>query len=250
MLAPLRKRLRAAHLIFVPHDILHYVPFHALFDGQRHLIDSFTVSYAPSASILALCQGRSSNADGPALILGVPDPRAPFILQEVQSVATQLPKPEVFLGSSADESVLREKGQRSRFVHIASHGFFRADNPMFSGIRLGTSYLTLYDLYHIKLPAELITLSACVSGLNVIAAGDELLGLARGFFSAGAASLMAALWDVPDESTADFMKAFYGRYLQSGNKAAALRDAVHAVRERYPHPVHWAPFVLLGKVFA
>lgn len=251
LLAPLRKRLlRAAHLIFVPHDILHYVPFHALFDGQRHLIDSFTVSYAPSASILALCQGRSPNTDGPALILGVPDPRAPFILQEVQSVAAQLPKPEVFLGSSADESVLREKGQRSRFVHIASHGFFRGDNPMFSGIRLGTSYLTLYDLYHIKLPAELITLSACVSGLNVIAAGDEVLGLARGLFSAGAASLMAALWDVPDESTAEFMKAFYERYLQSSNKAAALRDAVHVVRERYPHPVHWAPFVLLGKAFA
>jgi CHAT domain-containing protein len=250
LLGPLQRRLKAEHLVVVPHDVLHYVPFHALFDGRRHLIDSFTVSYAPSGSIYALCQGRSADVEGPALILGVPDPRAPFILQEVQSVASKLPRPDLLLGSDADETTLREKGQRSRFVHIASHGFFRGDNPMFSGIRLGRSYLTLYDLYQLKLPAELVTLSACVSGLNVIATGDEVLGLARGLFSAGAASLLVALWDVPDQSTSEFMNAFYDRYLRAGNKASALRDALLEVRERYPHPVHWAPFVMLGRAFA
>ena len=59
LVAPLRSRLDAAHLIFVPHDLLHYVPFHALHDGQRHLIDSFSISYAPSATIYALCQRRA-----------------------------------------------------------------------------------------------------------------------------------------------------------------------------------------------
>jgi CHAT domain-containing protein len=247
LLSPLAKRLRARHLVFVPHDVLHYVPFHALHDGERHLIDSFTVSYAPSASILALCQRRAPRREGAALVLGVPDPRAPCILQEVQSVAAQVPRAEVFLGAAADERLLRERGEQARIIHIASHGNFRADNPMFSSIRLGGGHLTLYDLYHMKLPAELITLSACVSGLNVIAAGDEVLGLARGFFSAGAASLVAALWDVPDESTAMFMQAFYERWLRTSDKAAALRDATLFVRERHPHPVHWAPFVLLGK---
>ena len=121
---------------------------------------------------------------------------------------------------------------------------------MFSGIRLGGGYLTLYDLHHIELPADLVTLSACVSGLNVIAAGDELLGLARGLFSAGAASVVSALWDVPDESTAEFMKAFYGGLRGSNHKAKALQDAIRIVRERYPHPVHWAPFVLLGRALA
>jgi CHAT domain-containing protein len=250
LLRPLRKRLRASHLIIVPHDVLHYVPFHALYDGQRHLIDSFTVSYAPSASILTLCQRRAPKPDGRALILGIPDPRAPFILQEVQTVATQVPNAEVFLGANADEKVLREKGRQCRLIHIASHGYFRGDNPMFSGIRLGGGYLTLYDLYHIELPADLITLSACVTGLNVIAAGDELLGLARGLFSAGAASVISALWDVPDESTAEFMKAFYGGWRGSSHKATAFRDAIRIVRERYPHPVHWAPFVLLGRALA
>ena len=136
-------------------------------------------------------------------------------------------------------------------MHIAAHGFFRPDNPMFSGIRLGaSSYLTLYDLYNLKLPAELVVLSACVTGVNVIAAGDELLGLARGLFRAGAASLLLTLWEVPDQSTAEFMKAFYDRVLTAPNRASALRDAVLALREEYPHPIYWAPFVLMGKVLA
>jgi CHAT domain-containing protein len=160
-----------------------------------------------------------------------------------------LPKPALFLGAGADEKTLRERGPTSRFVHIASHGFFRGDNPMFSGIRLGGSHLTLYDLYRLKLPVELVTLSACVSGLNVIAAGDEVLGLARGLLSAGAASLLVSLWDVPDQSTAEFMQAFYQRYLPATNKAEALREAMRVIRDRYPHPVHWAPFAMVGRPF-
>src|SRR5207249_4650328 len=62
LLAPLRTRLQADHLIFVPHDVLHYVPFHALYDGPQHLIDSFSVSYAPSATIYGLCHGRAHRA--------------------------------------------------------------------------------------------------------------------------------------------------------------------------------------------
>src|SRR6266568_3624080 len=251
LLAPLRPHLEGTtHLVFVPHDVLHYVPFHALYDGRQHVIDAFSVSYAPSATVYALCHDRVTYHAGPSLILGVPEPQTPFILQEVQSVAARLPRPELYLGPEATDAILRTKGAGSRFVPIASHGFFRSDNPMFSGIRLGGSYLTLYDLYNLKLPAELVTLSACVTGLNVIAAGDELLGLARGLFCAGAASLLVALWEVPDESTAEFMKAFYDRLLSATNRAAALRDAIREVRERYPHPLHWAPFVLSGKVFA
>jgi CHAT domain-containing protein len=251
LIAPLRGNLDAAHLIFVPHDLLHYVPFHALHDGRQHLIDGFSVSYAPSATIYALCHNRATNASGPSLILGVPEPGTPFIREEVQAIAARLPRPELYLDGDATAAVLREKGEASRFVHIASHGFFRRDNPMFSGIRLGgSSYLTLSDLYGLKLPAELISLSACVTGLNVVAAGDELLGLSRGLFCAGAASLLLALWELPDESAAEFMKAFYDRVPAAPNRAVALQNAIRLIRERYPHPVHWAPFVLSGKVFA
>jgi CHAT domain-containing protein/tetratricopeptide (TPR) repeat protein len=250
LVGPLRSRMDAAHLIFVPHSLLHYVPFHALYDGHRHLIDSFSISYAPSATIYALCQRRVPTTDTTSLVLGVPDAQTPFILDEARSVAARLPGAELYTGMDATAAILRERGAGRRFLHIAAHGFFRPDNPMFSGIRLGDSYLTLYDLYNLKLPVELVTLSACVTGRSVIAAGDELLGLARGLFRAGAASLLLTLWEVPDQSTAEFMTGFYDRAVTAHNRAAALRDAVLDLRERYPHPVHWAPFVLMGKAFA
>ena len=174
--------------IIAPHGVLHYVPFHALFDGKKYLTDSFTISYAPSASIYSFCHRRKSTASGPPLVLGVPDLRAPSIHEEVQSAARALSGATLVLGAEAGEEALRTKGVESRLIHIATHGTFRQDNPMFSGIRLGTSYLNLYDLYQLKLEAELVTLSGCATGLNVVAAGDELLGLIRGLLHAGARS--------------------------------------------------------------
>jgi CHAT domain-containing protein len=248
VLAPLRGHLRTKHLVIVPHGLLHYLPFHALFDGSRYVIDSFTISCAPSASIFALCQRKPRLASGPPLVLGVPDSRAPLILDEVRSVVEILPDAELIVGAEANEAKLREQGGRSRLIHIATHGSFRQDNPMFSGIRLAGGYLNLYDLYQLKLQAELVTLSGCATGMNVISPGDELLGLIRGLLYAGAQSLLLTLWDVHDRSTADFMTRFY-RHLPDGDgNASALQRAMQELRERYPHPYYWAPFTLIGKV--
>jgi len=120
---------------------------------------------------------------------------------------------------------------------------------MFSSIRLGDSYLSLFDLYQLRLPVELVTLSGCSTGLNVVSSGDEIVGLVRGLICAGAQSTLLTLWDVQDGSTSVFMKSFY-QFLASGrNKAEALRDAVLCLRASHPHPYYWAPFVLSGKVF-
>ena len=118
---------------------------------------------------------------------------------------------------------------------------------MFSSIRLGGSYLSLYDLYHLKLPAELVVLSGCATGLNVVTPGDELIGLVRGLLQAGAQSLVLSLWDVHDQSTREFMISFYKHLQQGLPKPAALQAAMAGLRERYPHPYYWAPFVLTGK---
>ncbi|MFZ0922197.1 MAG: CHAT domain-containing protein, partial [Candidatus Acidiferrales bacterium] len=248
LMAPLSDYLGACHLVMVPHGVLHYLPFHALFDGERYLIDSHSISYAPSATIFALCQQKASGARGAPLVLGIPDAQAPLILDEAKSVAKILANAELFLGSEANEHVLRTKGSHSRLIHIATHGTFRQDNPMFSGIRLGDAYLSLYDLYQLKLEAELVTLSGCATGLNVVTAGDELLGLIRGLLYAGAQSLLLTLWNVHDRSTAEFMGCFYERFQGGADKAVALRGAMQDLRERYPHPYYWAPFILIGKV--
>ncbi len=247
LIAPIRDRLDARHLLFVPNGSLHYVPFHALFDGERYLIDDHTVSYAPSASIYAVCTKKQVNTSGAALLMGVPDQNAPSILEELRALSGIVPHPKLFVGKAASEYVLKTAGPTARLVHIATHGYFRQDSPMFSSIRMGSSYLSLYDLYQLRLPVELITLSGCATGLNVVAAGDELIGLARGLFQAGAQTLLLSLWDVHDRSTADFMTEFYRRYEAGEEKATAMRDAMIAIRAKYPHPYQWAPFVLMGK---
>jgi len=247
LIAPLRDRLAASHLIVVPHGVLHYLPFHALFDGNEYLIDSYSVSYAPSASTYALCQRRGAQPSGPPLVLGVPDALAPMIESEARAVFTALPGASLKMGAEAGEEALRKNGRHARLIHIATHGTFRQDNPMFSGIRLGNSYLSLYDLYQLKLEAELVTLSGCATGLNVVAAGDELLGLVRGLLYAGAQSLLLTLWDVHDKSTSEFMASFYRKVRDGRDRVAAVREAQRELREVYAHPYYWAPFMLVGK---
>lgn len=246
LVAPIARDLEAAHLIVAPHDFLHYLPFHALLDGEEYLDGRYTVSYTPSASVYYLCGARRARPAEGSLILGVPDPAAPQIGQEVQAVASALPDARVFLGEAASYDVLREHGARARYIHIATHGWFRQDNPMFSSISLGTSQLNLFDLYQLHLPCELVTLSGCGTGLNVVVGGDEQMGLNRGLLYAGARGLLLTLWDVHDASTAEFMKLFYGRLSRSSSKAEAVRAAMAEIRESYPHPFYWAPFILVG----
>jgi tetratricopeptide (TPR) repeat protein len=248
--APLEHLLNVRDLVIVPHGWLHSVPFHALFDGRQYLVDRFTLCYAPSAGIFTHCHTEPDRNTGPALILGVNDPKTPFIGEEVRAVAAAIPDAEILMGTDATEDALREKGRHSRLIHIASHGYFRQDSPMFSAICLSNSYLNLYDLYQMNLPVDLLTLSGCVTGLNVVEQGDELLGLTRGLLYAGARSLLLSLWDVDDRSTSEFMREFYSRLEAQVTKAAALRSAMLSLRERYPHPYFWAPFKLIGKGLA
>jgi CHAT domain-containing protein len=121
---------------------------------------------------------------------------------------------------------------------------------MFSAIRLGDSMLSLFDLYHLNLSSELVTLSGCATGSNVVVGGDELLGLVRGLLYAGAKAVLVTLWDVNDRSTAEFMKAFYSHLPGSSNKSSAVQRAVQDLRQSYPHPYYWAPFVMIGDVMS
>ena len=246
LIAPIRDRLQATHLVVIPHDVLHALPFHALFDGTRFLIDDFTISYAPSASVHRLCWAKPAAPHGGALVMGVPDARAPFIADEVNAVAGILPDSQVFLGDSATSDQLRRHGALSRFVHVATHGTFRQDNAMFSSIRMGDGPLSVYDLYQLQLSAELVTLSGCGTGLSVTVGGDEQLGLVRGLLYAGAAAVLLTLWDAHDRSTADFMQVFYGRIKQGWSKARAAQSGMVTLRDRHPHPFYWAPFTMVG----
>jgi CHAT domain-containing protein/predicted negative regulator of RcsB-dependent stress response len=248
LFAPLREHIDTKHLIFVPHGALHFLPFHALRNEGQYLCEAYTISYAPSATVFTLCQEKAQSEQPISLVMGIPDARAPHILGEVESVARLLPNPELLVGEQATSGKLKEKGAESSLLHIATHGIYRQDNPMFSGIRLGDGYLNVHDLYQMRLPAKLVTLSGCATGMNFVSQGDELLGLQRGLFCAGATSLLLSLWDVHDQSTGKLMQAFYKRYIETKDMAGSLRAAMNQLREEVPHPYFWAPFVLVGKL--
>jgi CHAT domain-containing protein len=262
----LEPQLDCKKLIIIPHGALHYVPFHALLNRRGFLIDRFEISYAPSATVLRLCRtrGRLSNSKFALqsskktsaignrqsaiemVALGVADKETPNITAEIQALSRIFPRAVALLGKEATHSNLLKLAPDARFLHLASHSYFRRDNPMFSFLKLADSTLNFYNLMDLKLQAEMVTLSACHTGMNTVFPGDELHGLMRGFLYAGAPSLVASLWAANDISTAEFMSEMYSRIRQGDSKRAAMRSAQLAIKDAYGHPYYWAPFVLMG----
>jgi CHAT domain-containing protein len=238
---------QAQGLAVVPHGLLHQVPFHALFDGERYLIDRCEVSYAPSATALALCQRRLRQSTGKALVLGVPDPLIPAVEAEARSVARHLVGAQLHVGEAATQAALEAGAPDCDVVHLACHGLFRADNPMFSALKLHDRWLTAADVLRLDLPGALVTLSACESGRSQVLAGDEIIGLARAFLGAGAATLVVSLWLVQDETTAELMAGWYELLRTGASPATTLRQAQLALKARFAHPYYWAPFMLVGR---
>ncbi|MBI3650214.1 MAG: CHAT domain-containing protein [Acidobacteria bacterium] len=278
--AVLEPQLNCQKLIIIPHGALHYVPFHALLDRRGYLIDRFEISYAPSAAVLRLCRKRGTQMrhelpdkpsgkglrnqparndfgastalanmrlrKGDVVAFGVADRETPNIEAEIHTLKRIFPEAITLLGDQATRSNLMKFAPSARFLHLASHSYFRRDNPMFSFLQLADSPLHFYNLMDLQLQAEMVTLSACHTGMNMIFPGDELHGLMRGFLYAGAPSLVASLWAANDISTAQFMDVMYSRLSLGDTKRAAIRAAQLAIKDAYGHPYYWAPFVLMG----
>ncbi len=146
-----------------------------------------------------------------------------------------------------------------RIVHFATHGIVNSERPELSGIVLSlfdsegrsqNGFLRLHDIYNLKLPADLVVLSACSTALGKDVRGEGLIGLTRGFMYAGASGVIASLWKVDDDATAELMKHFYEAMFKKGlSPAAALREAQLALsrQKRWQSPYYWAGFVIQGQ---
>jgi tetratricopeptide (TPR) repeat protein len=146
-----------------------------------------------------------------------------------------------------------------RIIHFATHGLLNSQHPQLSGLVLSLvnergepqdGFLQLHEIFNLRLPAELVVLSACQTGLGKEIKGEGLVGLTRGFMYAGAARVAASLWKVDDAATAELMKRFYGRMLREGMRpAAALRAAQIEMwkRPKWGSPYYWGAFVLQGE---
>ena len=215
-----------------------------------------TESQQPAASIQAQALSRSVRESGVSL------QRLPFTRSEAEQIMALVPENEreqaFDFAATLAKATSPELG-KYRIVHFATHGILNSEHPDLSGIVLSlvdekgkpqNGFLRMLDVWNLKLPVELVVLSACKTGLGQDIKGEGLVGLTRAFMYAGATRVTVSLWGVSDSATAELMTRFYRGMLKEKLKpAAALRAAQVEMltQTKWKSPYYWAPFVLQGE---
>ncbi|MCC7136964.1 MAG: CHAT domain-containing protein [Planctomycetes bacterium] len=252
-----------------PTGLLSYVPFAALIRDR-------TVAYVPSGTTYRLLREEEALRGEGVLALGDPDyetkideralavnrgaagklVRLPATRDEALAVGTT-----TLLGADATEAGLRKalaERKRWRAVHLACHGLVNTERPALSSLAITAAgdddgFLTCLDVFRMKVPSDLVVLSACETGKGKVVKGEGIVGLTRAFMFAGSPRVLCSLWKVDDAATAALMTKFYELWNpKTGSKgmgtAEALRAAQEHVRsqEKWKHPYYWAAWVLWG----
>jgi CHAT domain-containing protein len=264
LIAPIQAILppRTGHLTIVPYGPLHTLPFHALYDSSRYLVEDYQVSYLPASRFLKSSaevdvasgdQRSSTPALQRPLIFGYSGHGLlQYVLEEAKTLATML-EGRCYLEEEATIARLIEEAPGSPIIHLATHGHSRLDAPNFSSVLLADGQFNALDAFSLDLKdCELVTLSGCETGLALSGGGDEQLGLGRAFLAAGADTLVMSLWPVEDNATSELMQLFYQHLLHGETRAQALQKAqcalIHQPQSNYTHPYYWAAFRLVGDV--
>ncbi|MGB0386335.1 MAG: CHAT domain-containing protein [Ardenticatenaceae bacterium] len=272
------------HLFVVMPPGWHDLPLSASFDGQQYLIERYQLTYLSAPEVLlngsrganrsspdvqsanpsTLRQAQCIASSGHRKLSEIGDPRALIVghsdggrltgtLQAAQTVTEQLHadwQTTLLMNGKATMENFQAASRESNLIHLATHATFRADNPLFSWIRLAKHRLTVAELYQMKLPQNpLVVLSACETGRGQ-ARGGGLLGMGRALLAAGASGVVVTLWRVEDQATAQLMINFYGQLESKQHHIAeeaapALRHAQLQAIARQQHPFFWAGFIFI-----
>ena len=275
LIQPLRHDVSktTAALAIVPHDALMELPFGALLDDKgRYLAEHYAIRVASGVSLLSL--SPNARDTGPILLIGAPVrppkdgryrplPPLPGARLELQDIASRVSGKKVLLGPQAILPNIRNAIGEAGLVHFATHAIVDRGSPRRSFLALSEGdKLTVADVAGLELRAGLVVLSAC-RGASGPRSPDGLIGFPRAFLLAGAARVIAPLWDVPDEATAVLMAEFYKYYVAGARPSEALRNAqMKLLRDLRAgrviantlagpmtlpaHPSLWAGFVLQG----
>jgi CHAT domain-containing protein len=189
--------------------------------------------------------------------------RLPFTRKEAQAILALAPEREQLAAldfAASQSAVFKPELAQYRYVHIATHGLLNSLRPELSGIVLSLvnergadqdGFLRAHEVFDLRLPAEMVVLSGCQTGLGKEIKGEGLVGLTRGFMHAGAARVMVSLWEVNDQATSQLMAKLYQGLLGKRrlSPAAALREAQVSFwrNRRWNSPYYWAAFTLQGE---
>jgi CHAT domain-containing protein len=259
LLAPVEPLLsRADRLLVLPHGVLHSVPFAALQhpDGQ-YLVEQMPVVNAPSAALALRAgarlttppAGRAGVAFGVELASYLPMASLPGVADELDALQALLPDIERLDHSRARRQALLDLTGELDILHFACHAEFDPDDALLSRLYLADGPVYGYELLTLRARPRLVVFSACETGQHERLPGDEAMGLVRPFLGAGAGTVIATLWEVPDASTTELMGVFYRDYRARGHDpGACLRTAqLDLLRSgQFSHPHYWGPYVAIG----
>jgi CHAT domain-containing protein/Tfp pilus assembly protein PilF len=254
-------------IIFIPHYDLFLVPFAALQDSHnRYLIEYHTILTSPSIQVLELTREHQNRVRGlrqAALIVGDPTihpklkekyelRQIPRAKEAAEAIAATL-QTQAISGDNATKVAILDRMLNTRIVHLSAHGLI--DDLQSSGIP-GAIILApsgdddgaihAIDILQLKLDSELVVLSACSTGRGKIT-GDGVIGLSRCFILAGVPSIVVSLWDMGVISAKLLMTEFYQNLARGDDRATALRRAMLTTKARFPSPIAWAAFTLIGE---
>lgn len=266
LIAPLEQRgwlKQSEHIMVAPHKILHLLPFQALLDPIHGtpdvLIQHHSVSVIPSASWLVERRSQPIDPFGSHLSV-VPSGTLPFALEEVAAIPEHIfPVRKVLKRSSATVGETIRLLPQVDVAHFAAHARLLPRYPVYSYIELGDDRLELHELFGHSGPRRLVILSACESGLSGgilekdLSSGD-LVSFPRAFLQNGVPAVIASLWQVEDQSAAEFFRTFYSSLAADGRASlgtvftTAQRDFLQNFAEKAnrTHPFYWGSFSLFG----
>lgn len=267
------------NLVLLPAGRMSIIPFEALltkkikdpqtpFNQLPYLLKKFSVRYEFSAGLLLQKKNKpTSTITSAKLLAPISFPEKdnlnnlPGTEKEVLEIQTLFKRQniacEVLTHKKASETAIKDENLKDfSLVHFATHGIVDEDNPELSRIFLQSDSeaedgnLFSGEIYNLHLNADLVTLSACQTGLGKISKGEGVIGLSRALVYAGAKNIIVSFWSVADESTAELMMKFYQNILQNKNTnfSKGLREAKLDLLKNgnYAAPYYWAPFILIG----
>ncbi len=262
---PVTQMNQYRQLFIVPDGILHHLPFETLWDGKRYLIEDYSVTYAPSYYFLGIRRRNPLVTGLPSLLIAkpyyngrvniysdVPFEDLPHTQRERDSLMRIIPDAVTI---KADEATVKSAAwDKISLAHFAVHAVHHEHQSEWSALILSPGfsedgYLTSDEVAGLNIQTDLVTLSACATSKGPLLMSEGMLSLNRAFLAAGSQTVLSTLWNVYDESTAEFMIQFYRYRYNTGlrkNEALQATKCSFIRSDHYFHPAFWAGYVLWG----
>lgn len=241
------------HWVIMPYGPLHRVPWAALRVDNQYLIEQYSLSLLPSASLGVALKNNKVSSQNEAIFFANPDNSLPETKREAEASYKVFGNgPAPFIGAEATKSKFVSKASNAQLLHLGCHHLYNPGDPYLSFLKLagerGSEFLYAFEVAELSLNATLVSLAACDSGLSRIETGDEQIGMPRAFLSAGARSVVSTLWPAEDKAASRFFTCFYSYAKEIGvgeSMAKAQRDLLS--EPRFSLPYFWAPYLLSGQ---